>query len=294
MSPMRDSFSQCHPAVCFGFFLGAIGCGVLIQHPAYLLISTCAGLLYYFLLNGKKGIRILFGLAPLFVFLSVINPFLNVYGDTVLFTVFGRSYTWEALCYGMALAGTVCNMMVWFGCWNAVLTGDKLTSLFGTLLPAISLLLVMVLRMVPGFIRKAKQIMGARSSIGKGAGENAGYKQKLNDGLTVLGTLTGWALEGGVVTGDSMRARGYGTARRTSFQIYSFRSRDGILAAVMAVLLSLTVVAACTGQISAVYTPALQISPVSWGALVYAGFLLLPSLLQIKENLLWYISRSGI
>ena len=32
-----DGFSDCHPAVNFLFFVGAIGFGVVIQHPAYVL-----------------------------------------------------------------------------------------------------------------------------------------------------------------------------------------------------------------------------------------------------------------
>ena len=35
--------------------------------------------------------------------------------------------------------------------------------------------------------------------------------------MSILGALTSWALEGSVVTADSMRSRGYGTSKRTSF-----------------------------------------------------------------------------
>ena len=35
-----DAFSNCHPAVNFLFFVGAIGFGVLIQHPAYLIAGA--------------------------------------------------------------------------------------------------------------------------------------------------------------------------------------------------------------------------------------------------------------
>ena len=78
-------------------------------------------------------------------------------------------------------------MMLWFGCYNAVMTSDKVTSLFGNLIPAISLLLVMVLRMIPSFIRKAGQIMGARKSVGLGAGEDSEYGLyvKTVNGVTV-------------------------------------------------------------------------------------------------------------
>lgn len=234
------------------------------------------------------------GLLPLFVFLTAINPLLNAYGATPLFHLFGRPYTLEALLYGAAIAAMLVTMLLWFGCYNKVLTGDKFTSLFGNLIPSISLLLVMVLRMIPNCIRKAKQIIGARKSIGKGAGEAAAAKERIHDGMTVLGALTSWALEGSVVTGDSMRARGYGATKRSSFMIYRMTAADWLLLAVMLVLLILVIVAACLGQVTAAFTPEFYIAPVSWGVIAYTGYLLIPTALHIKEAIQWHISRSKI
>ena len=289
---MTDTFSKYHPAVNFLFFLGAIGCGVLFQHPAYLLAGILTGAVYYLILNGAKGIKMLLSMLPLFLFLAAINPLFNTYGSRVLFRLFGRPYTYEALLYGAAVAAMFVMMLLWFGCYNKVLTSDKFTSLFGNLIPAISLLLVMIFRLVPNFIRKAKQLSGARRAIDKGAGESK--KEKLMDAGTVLGALTAWALEGGIVTGDSMRARGYGTAKRTSFMRYRMTVKDWLLLAAMLVLLALTVLAACLGQTAATYTPALSIAPVSWGVIPYTVYLLIPIVLHGKEALQWHISRSKI
>lgn len=286
---MTDTFSKYHPAVNFLFFLGAIGCGVLFQHPAYLLAGILTGGVYYLILNGAKGVKMLLGMLPLFLFLTAINPLFNTYGSRVLFRLFGRPYTYEALLYGMAVAAMFVTMLLWFGCYNKVLTGDKFTSLFGNLIPAISLLLVMIFRLVPNFIRKAKQLTGARKAIGKGAGESK--KEKLTGAVTVLGALTAWALEGGIVTGDSMRARGYGTAKRTSFMRYRMTVKDWVLLIAMLALLALTVLAACLGQTVATYTPALSIAPVSWGVIPYTIYLLIPIILHGKEALQWHISR---
>ena len=291
---MNDAFSKCHPAVNFLFFVGAIGAGVVIQHPVYLIVGIVTGAVYYLLLNGPKGWKTLLRLLPLFVFLTVINPLFNTYGATPLFYLFGRPYTFEALLYGAAISGMFVTMMLWFGCYNKVLTSDKFTSLFGNLIPSISLLLVMVLRMVPNFIRKTQQIIGARKSIGKGADEAAATKEKLNDGMTVLGALTSWALEGSVVTGDSMRSRGYGTAKRTSFMIYRMTATDYLLLSVMVLLMLLVILAACLKQMAAAFTPVLDIAPVSWGVIVYTGYLLIPTALHIKEAIQWHISRSKI
>ena len=291
---MNDAFSKCHPAVNFLFFIGAIGLSVVIRHPAYLLVGIVTGAVYYLLLSGKKGWKTMLALLPIFLILTLVNPLFNTMGATVLFQVFGRSYTLEALFYGGATAGMFVIMMLWFGCYNKVLTSDKFMGLFGSLIPSISLLLVMVLRMVPNFIQKTKQIIGARKSVGKGAGEAASVKEKLFDGITVLGALTGWALEGGVITGDSMRARGYGAAKRSSFMIYRISATDWLLLALMAALLGLTIGAACLGQIRAEFVPSMELAPMSWGLAAYTCYLLIPTALHIKENVQWHISRSKI
>ena len=289
-----DAFSKYHPAVNFLFFVGAIGMSVIIQHPAYLIAGMVTGVIYYLLLNGKKGWKTILGLLPMFVILTTINPLFNTLGETVLFHIGDRPYTLEALLYGGALASMFVIIILWFGCYNKVLTSDKFTCLFGNLIPSISLLLVMVFRMVPNFIRKSQQIIGARKSIGKGTRETAITKERLHDGGTVLGTLTSWALEGSVVTGDSMRARGYGTAKRTSFMIYRKTATDWILVAVMLALLGITIAAACFGQFTAIFVPAMELAPVSWGLAAYTCYLLIPTALHIKEAIQWHISRSRI
>ena len=235
---------------------------------------------------------------PLFFLLTFLNPLFNTRGDTELFKLFGRPYTMEALLYGGAVAGIFVNMLIWFGCYNQVLTSDKFTSLFGSLIPSISLLLIMVLRMVPGLMRKAAQIAGARKSIGKGVADSASIREKLMCGGAILSALTGWALEGGIITGDSMRSRGYGTAKRTSFMRYRFTGSDRIVLGLLLLLAAITLVFALTGSIAAEYTPTLLITPITAktlpGLLAYGIYLLIPTILHGKEALQWHISISRI
>ena len=293
-----DAFSKRHPLVNFLFFLGAIGFGVVIQHPAYLLAGILCSAAYYLLLHGRKGWKLLIGMIPIFLVMTAINPLFNTYGATLLFRVFGRPYTLEALIYGAAIAAVFVVMMTWFGCYNAVLTSDKFTSLFGNLIPALSLLLVMVLRLIPNLMRKARQFMGARKSIGKGGSENATNQEKVKDGMTILSALTDWALEGSVVTGDSMRSRGYGTAKRTSFVIYRMTGLDLGLLTVETALLTAVIAAAVSGGTTATYTPDFYIAPVTGGHalgfVAYCAYLLIPTVLHIKEAVQWHISRSKI
>ena len=287
----QDAFSRCHPLVNFLFFVGAIGFGVVVMHPAYLIASLIAGTCYYLLLHGMKGLHMVLALLPLAIFMTLINPIFNRYGSHVLFLLFGRPYTLEALLFGLVLAGMFMSMMMWFGCYNAVLTSDKFICLFGSLMPAISMMLVMVLRLIPNLIRKSSQIAGARRCIGKGAAETDSKKEKLHDGMTILSSLTDWALEGSVVTGDSMRSRGYGCAKRTSFQIYRMKPADWVLLA-LCIVLPAAVIAA--GNLGASFTPVMVIPPLSWGFAVYCVFLLIPIVLEVKEALTWRILISRI
>lgn len=287
----HDPFSRCHPAVNFIFFLGAIGFGVVIQHPAYLAAGCASAAVYYLQLRGIKGLKTICGMLPLLVLIAGINPLFNTRGSTVLFLVASRPYTLEALHHGVAVAAIFTIMMLWFGCWDRVLTSDKFTSLFGNWIPSLSLLLVMVLRMIPGFMGKARQLTGARRSIGKGPGRQSPLREKITHGMTILSALADWTLEGSIVTADSMRARGYGTARRTCFQIYHWTARDLVIVSLSLVLAAGVILAGGTG---ASYTPAERFDSLSWGFAAYCLYLSIPIVLHWKEVILWRIFRSKI
>ena len=294
----QDAFSKLHPAVNLLFFVGAIAFGVLLQHPVYLLAGIFASGLYYLFLNGRNGIKNILLMIPLFIFVTLFNPIVNTRGVTVLFTYLDRPYTLEALVYGVAVAATFVLMIIWFGCYGKVLTGDKFTCLFGNLAPSLSLLLVMVFRMIPNLLQKAKQIIGARSSIGKGTDEKSSFKDKLNSGMTVIGVLTSWALEGSITTSDSMRSRGYGTSKRTSFTVYRMTKTDWISAFVMFALLGIVIFFAANGGMNAEFLPERNIAPINskniTGFIAYLGYLMIPTILNVKEVIRWKISKSKI
>ncbi|MBQ3529416.1 MAG: energy-coupling factor transporter transmembrane protein EcfT [Oscillospiraceae bacterium] len=279
-----DGFSKYHPLTNFLFFLGAILFGVLFQHPAYLLAGMlCAGI-YYVLLQGRKALKAIAGMLLLLLIVALINPIFNTQGSHILFRLFGRPYTLEALVYGFAVGSILVITLLWFGCYNQIMTEDKFTVLFGNLAPSLSLLLVMVFRLIPNLLSRARQINDARRAIGKG-GDDLPLKEKITQGMAVLTALTGWALEGSIVTADSMRSRGYGAAKRTCFQIYQMGFGDYlvILAAVLAAIV--TIIGAVTGATDATYTPLLWSAPVSFFLPVYCIYLLIPTFIHVKEVL---------
>ena len=279
-----DPFSRCHPAVNFAFFVAVIGFGVVIQHPAYAIAGLIGASVYYLLLHGKEGLKMLRTMGLFLVLIALLNPFINSRGEHVLFTVFGHPYTLEAMAYGGILGIIFALTMIWFGCYSQVLTSDKFTALFGNLIPALSLLLVMVLRLIPAFTRKSKQIVTARSAIGKGTENAASGKEKLHSGISILSSLTDWALEGSIVTADSMRARGYGCGKRTNFHIYRVGRQDVFL---MAAIVLLAVCVLAFGGTEAGYTPYFYCDYVTLGFPAYCVLLLIPSILYLREEIVW-------
>lgn len=279
-----NGFSKYHPLTNFLFFFGAICFGVLFQHPAYLLAGVlCAGL-YYALLHGRKSLKMFGGMLPLLLIVALINPIFNIQGSHILFHLFGRPYTMEALAYGFAVGSILVITLLWFGCYNRIMTEDKFTTLFGNLAPSLSLLLVMVFRLIPNLLSHARQISDARRAIGKG-GDDLPLKEKLTQGMAVLTSLAGWALEGSIVTADSMRSRGYGAAKRTCFQIYQMRLGDYLALAVTIATAIATIAGAATGATDATYTPRLWSAPVNIFLPIYCIYLLIPTLIHVKEVL---------
>lgn len=288
----NDGFSKCHPVVNFLFFAGAICFGVVFQHPAYLLAALgCSGL-YYLLLDGHRALMRMALLLPLWLAVAAINPLFNTRGSHILFSLFGRPYTLEALSYSAAVGAILLITLIWFATYSRIMTADKFTAIFGNLIPALSLLLVMIFRLVPRVVTKAGEIAAARRSIGLGT--DSSRKGKLREGMTVLLCLTGWALEGSILTADSMRSRGYGCARRTRFQIFRMHKTDWILLGVLLAACAILIWGSAVGAMDAEFVPLFSAAPLSAFFPVYCLFLLIPSILHIKEVLLCRIFISKI
>ena len=116
--------------------------------------------------------------------------------------------------------------------------------------------------------------------------------------MTVIGVLTSWALEGSITTSDSMRSRGYGTSKRTSFTVYRMTKTDWISAFVMFALLGIVIFFAANGGMNAEFLPERNIAPINSkniiGFIAYLGYLMIPTILNVKEVIQWNISESKI
>ena len=282
----HGGISDCHPAVSFCYFALVLVFAMGIGHPACAAIALASGIAL-----GGGGKR-LWWLLPLGVVTVVINGLCNHQGMTVLtYLPWGNPLTLESLLYGCYGAILLMAVTAWFSCYNKVMTSEKLTCLFGRIIPMCSLLLTMILRFVPRLTEQGRRIIAARRALGQKKG---GFRQ----GTAVLSCLVTWSLETAVTTADSMKSRGYGLPGRTAYTDYRFHSLDGQTAVLMGICAGGTVWGWAAGALEFRFTPGLYAPPVSFGTVLalaaYAALCSLPLLLGRKERALWKSSSSVI
>ena len=165
---MSSGFKGYHPLVNVLFFISIIAFGMLLRHPVYLVISFISSTAYYLKLSGKDGRKTVFRfLLPMLLFVVIINSFFNHYGVTTLFILpSGNNFTFEALVMGIVSGITVVSVIQWFFCCNEVVTEDKFMHIFGRILPKGALVVSMILRFVPLYRRRYKEILQARKCMG--------------------------------------------------------------------------------------------------------------------------------
>ncbi len=288
----KDTFSGFHPVVNMLYFVFVIGFAMILNHPLYLGVSLVSAVIYSIYLKGKKGIRFqLLCLLPLMIITMLLNPLFSHQGVTIL-TYFpnGNPLTLESILYGIAAAVVLITIITWFGCFNEIMTSDKIIYLFGRVIPALSLVLTMALRFVPRFLSQIKQITNARKCIGQGVQEGS-MRKRIRHGIKILSVLVMRSMEHSVDTADSMKNRGYGLPGRTEFSIYYFDRRDKYVLVFLLLCGAGIIAGLVSGSLKFLYYPAFG-SVILKGTqnvfyIAYVLLCLLPLFINVKEDLKW-------
>lgn len=286
-----DAFAQCHPAINFFYFMTVILVSMFISHPILLGISFLGAFSYAVYLKGAGNVfkfNLLFTL-PAMIIVAFINPAFNHYGVTTLFYLKTGPVTLEATVYGVVLSSMLFIAILWFTCYNEVMTTDKFVYLFGRIIPALSLILSMVFRFVPRFGAQLKVIRNGQKAVGRDM-SNGNLLQKIKYGIKILSILVTWALENAIETSDSMRARGYGLKGRTAFSIFRFDNRDKLIMAVLLGLMGICGAGFAHGAAFAQYNPIIKMGGIPLKGfnlicdLSWALFCFFPAALNLYEN----------
>ena len=294
----KDVFAGYHPAVNFFFLCGAIFLGLMIQHPLWTAISLGAATAYSLFLGGQKALRfILTFVLPIILVTAILNPLFVHQGVTILFYFRDNPVTLEAMIYGITRGLMFGAGLLWFYCYQYLMTGDKFMYLFGKVIPSGSLIFSMVLSFIPRFYSRMKVISDAQKCIGRDVSDGSA-KEKIRHGIKVLSIMTTWSLESAIDTSDSMKSRGYGLKHRSSFVPYRMDRRDVMMGLGLLGLVVLTVLATSLGFNLFQCYPTLSVAAANplngLFALAYGLFCFTPVIINVAEALKWKHIQSEI
>lgn len=282
-------FAALHPAVSMAYFVAAIGLTLACFHPVFTLLSLFGAVGFSIMLRGKRHtLATAKFTGPMFLLVALGNPLFNHRGATMLFMLFDQWITFEAIAYGICSACSLSAVIFWFACYQQVMTSDKFLYLFGNVAPNTALIITMTLRFIPKLQQDANAIAAAEAMLN---GKPERLTQKLGAAMRRLSTLLTMSMEEAVCTADSMRARGYGEARRTTFHLFRFDTRSALLLAFILACGGVCALARIFGYGHMQFYP--RIENFAYGAggaamgILFATIMLLGTAMEIKEAIAW-------
>ncbi len=259
------------------------------------LLASCALLIC---IRGRAASRFIGGTLLFAFVLTAINALFQTSGQTLLFTYLGgRRFTLEGVALGASMSVMFATIMILFAGYSAVMTTDKTTYLFGRFAPSVTIVLTMSLRNVPDLIHRAKEIHLSRKACGITLGSTP-VTQRIRSASSELASMVSWAFDRSVACADSMRSRGFGSAKRTSYLAYPMDARSAFVLVLLVISFAIAFAFLATQDAYVSYLPTIQMHPLDalgWVAFAaFAAFFAIPLLLSVEEACAWRISASRV
>lgn len=287
-------FSDSNPIAAALYFLAVTGIAMFSANPVISALSLVGAVVTFVLQTDEKKLSVHLFSAVLFVVTALVNPLVSHNGATVLFVVNDSPITLEALIYGVCTAVMIIAVLYWFSSFSLIMTTDKLLYLFGALSPKLALTLSMALRFVPLFGTQIKKVHASQKALGLYNDNN--IIDSFKGGMRIFSIMVTWALENGIITADSMTARGYGTGKRSHFSVFRFKTEDIIIMCSVLVLSAVTLYGIIDAEFS--FYPHFSVSKISaktvTGYISYGLMILLPIIIGVREELKWKYLKSKI
>lgn len=290
-----NQFGGFHPLVTFLFYVGSISLFILLFHPIFLVVAMGVILMIHFFYDRLSGIRqwfrfmIITGLS-----LFLLNPLFNTRGRYLLFVIGNHRITVESVVYGGINALSIIGILAIFVSYNEVMTPNKLLFLFSKLLPQFSILLMLTLRFIPLMRRRLQEISAVQKSKGVSI-SNGTFKNRVKAGMLYVQVLVTYSLEEAIQTADSIKARGYGNGKRSSYEHFTFKRQDVFAILYMVSLFSILLYGRMRGHGYLQIYPILGTWHLSSMDLSMLAFLILflcfPILVEIGGMVRWRLSN---
>ena len=284
---MRNPFLTYHPVVAFVYLACAIAFSMAVMQPAFVALSLMGAIACSCVTRGvRRTVRTLAGVALLALIVAVANFAFVASGSTELFRVGVRAFYLESLVYGVCSGCMLASVLLWFSSYAASMDSDASMALFGNAAPTVTLMVSQVMRLVPQFVSRGRDIVASQDAVT--SAEAKSKRDAASDRLRAVSVLAGWGMEDGLVRGDAMRARGYGCGvRRTTYKRHRIRRTDTAALAVIGVLAIASALCAWVAVSEFSFYPVLSGFAPLWAYVPYVLLMAVAPALAFKEWLQW-------
>lgn len=292
----ESEFSTMHPLVLFVYYVSVIILSMVLLHPTFLLCSV----ILLILLNVMHGIdrslkKLIAGSLILAFIIAAANPLLSHRGATILFYLRNNPITLEAITYGYTLGLSFLTIAFAFASYHHIVTSHKFLYLFQRISPKAAILMMITIRFVPLFFQRLKQITMVQKTKGVDVAGGS-LRTRAKNGMKLVTLLLVFSLEEALQTADSMQARGFGAAKRTTFERYRFTMRDGLLMCMIGLALLTCLIGSFYGYgVLSIYptVASLGINGVEiFILIIYLLLISLPILIEGRERVWWRMQKS--
>lgn len=289
---MQSGFTRVHPLLAFCYFMVILFFSMWFKQPLYLfsLLMFVIAPLYYWdrFATFRKHFKFYLIMA---LIVLVLNPLFYTGGTQVLFYLPNRSITVEGVLNGIVFSLSLLIILCMFLGYNLIITPQKFLYLFGNFMPKMAFILTIIMGFIPLFTTRMGEIVDTRRVLQNALAPHTkpSLKKRLTEAMTTLNTLVTWSLEASLDNAISMRARGYGTHKRTSSIVFTFDKRDYWLLGLGGFLV-VFILAYSTLNKHTTLPESMQDWLYFTAFIVFSG---LPLFIEMREHLRWRFMKSN-
>lgn len=184
-----------------------------------------------FIINKKETRKIkkaFVYFVPFAIITSIINMIFVEQGKMLLFVLFGRKFTLEALVYAVILSFKLFLVILIFILFELMVDSDKAVSYFSSKMPKSTLMLMTTFKLFPNMKERLKNLQEIYSIRGVDVKSNK-IKDRIKGSIPILSVLLESSLEGAFDIGEAAYVRGFLSGKRTIYDRQKLKNRDYIL-----------------------------------------------------------------
>lgn len=220
-------FYHLHPSVLFIYFLGIFNFTSIYNHPIFMISNLICIILVTLLYTPPKKVLLSIKTALLMsIFIIVINALTNHRGANILFYLFDRPITFEAILYGILSSIMIAIMFITFLIFNVLIDSERFLYLFSGILPKLAFITNMSIRFTQVFQKRAGEILAVSTTR---QADKTKLIDKIKNNVVLLEALVCFSLEEGMHISKALKSKAYGVYKRSSYNSYKFILVDLIM-----------------------------------------------------------------